>query len=146
MSVPSPLKLSDPPKTSNSRLRILIADDHAQIRKVVRAVLENDPRYEICGEVIDGGAAVEATIRLKPDVVVLNVNMPVLNGLEAAREIKSKAPKTVIVILSSHADQEFIRQAELAGAQAYVSKSRAEDDLIKAVEAARLGGEFVLVK
>jgi two-component system response regulator DegU len=78
--------------------------------------------------------------------VVLNVVMPVLNGLEAARVIKSKLPATVIVILSSDADEEFVKQARKAGAHAYVSKSRAGDALISAIEAALQGGEFVFVE
>jgi DNA-binding NarL/FixJ family response regulator len=128
------------------KLRILIADDHALIGKTVRAVLEEDPRFEVCGEAFNGAAAIEETSRLRPDVVVLNVVMPVLNGLEAAKVIKSKLPATVIVILSSDADEEFVKQAKKAGAQAYVSKSRAGDALISAIEAALPGGEFVFVE
>ena len=112
----------------------------------MRAVLEDDPRFEVCAEVIDGAAAIKETNRLKPDVVVLNVVMPVFNGLEAAKAIKSKVPESVIVILSSHADEEFVKQAMKAGAHAHVSKSRAGDALIQAIEAALQGGEFVFVK
>jgi DNA-binding NarL/FixJ family response regulator len=140
MSATSPLEAAD------RRFRILIADDHPLIRKTVRAVLEEDPRFEVCAEVVDGAAAIEETSRLKPDVVVLNVVMPVLNGLEAAKVIKSKVPESVIVILSSDADEEFVKQARKAGAGAYVSKSRAGDALIQAIEAALQGGEFVFVK
>ena len=133
-------------KAADRKIRILIADDHPLIRKTVRAVLEEDPRFEVCGEAINGAAAIEETGRLKPDVVVLNVVMPVLNGLEAARFIKYRVPETVIVILSSDADEEFVKQAKKAGAQAYVSKSRAGDALISAIEAALPGGEFVFVE
>jgi DNA-binding NarL/FixJ family response regulator len=133
-------------KAVDRKLRILIADDHALIRKTVRAVLEEDPRFEVCGEAFNGAAAIEETGRLRPDVVVLNVVMPVLNGLEAARVIKSKLPATVIVILSSDADEEFVKQARKARAHAYVSKSRAGDALISAIEAALQGGEFVFVE
>jgi DNA-binding NarL/FixJ family response regulator len=140
MSATSALKATD------RKLRILIADDHPLIRKSVRAVLEEDPRFEVCGEAFNGAAAIEETSRLEPDVVVLNVVMPVLNGLEAAKVIKSKTPETVIVILSSDADEEFVKQARKAGAHAYVSKSRAGESLVKAIEAALQGGEFVFVK
>jgi DNA-binding NarL/FixJ family response regulator len=140
MSATSPLKAAE------RKFRILIADDHPLIRKTVRAVLEDDPRFEVCAEVIDGAAAIKETNRLKPDVVVLNVVMPVLNGLEAAKVIKSKVPESVIVILSSDADEEFVKQAMRAGAHAYVSKSRAGDALIQAIESALQGGEFVFVK
>jgi CheY-like chemotaxis protein len=110
MSATSPLEAAE------RKFRILIADDHPLIRKTVRAVLEDDPRFEVYAEVIDGAAAIEETNRLKPDVVVLNVVMPVLNGLEAAKVIKSKVPESVIVILSSDADEEFVKQAMKAGA------------------------------
>ena len=109
MSATSPLKAAE------RKFRILIADDHPLIRKTVRAVLEDDPRFEVCAEVIDGAAAIKETNRLKPDVAVLNVVMPVFNGLEAAKAIKSKVPESVIVILSSDADEEFVKQAMKAG-------------------------------
>jgi DNA-binding NarL/FixJ family response regulator len=135
-----------PLRAADRKFRILIADDHPLIRKTVRAVLEEDPRFEVCGEAINGAAAVKETNRLKPDVVVLNVVMPVMNGLEAARVIKSEVPASVIVILSSEADEALVNEARKAGAHAYVSKSRAGDALITAIEAALEGGEFVFVK
>jgi two-component system, NarL family, response regulator NreC len=115
------------------RLRILLADDHPVIRKKVRAVLESYPRFEVCGEATDGGKAIEEAIRLKPDVVVLNVTMPVLNGFEAAREIKTKLPQSAIVILSTHADEHFVEEAKKAGARAYVAKTKIGEALIKAI-------------
>src|SRR5882757_385524 len=90
------------------RLRVLVADDHPIIRKRVRTVLENHPRFDVCAEVEDGAKAIEEALRLKPDVVVLNVSMPVLGGFQAARKIKAKLPESAIVILSSHADEHFI--------------------------------------
>ena len=90
------------------RVRILIADDHPVIRKRVRSTLEQYPRFEVCGEARDGSKAIEEAQKLIPDVVILNVSMPVLNGFEAAREIKTSLPDTAIVILSSHTDQRFI--------------------------------------
>ena len=77
-------------------MRILIADDHPVIRRAVRAALEEHPRFEICGEAEDGAKAIEEAQRLKPDVIVLNVTMPVLNGFEAAREIQSSLPESTI--------------------------------------------------
>ena len=135
-----------PLRAPDRKLRILIADDHPLIRKVVRGVLEQDPRFEVCAEVVNGAAAIEEANRLKPDVVVLNVVMPVLNGLDAAKVIKSEVPASVIVILSTQADEVFVREAKKAGAHAYVSKSRAGDALITAIEAALQGGGFVFVK
>ena len=98
----------------------------------------------MCGEAVDGAKAIEEAQRLKPDVVVLNVTMPVLNGFEAAREIKASLPETAIVILSGHADERFVEEAKKIGARAYVAKNKAGEALIKAIEAAVIGGDFVL--
>jgi two-component system nitrate/nitrite response regulator NarL len=94
----------------------------------------------------DGAKAIEETQRLKPDVVVLNVSMPVLDGFQAAREIQATLPETAIVILSSHVDQRFIEQAKKIGARAYVAKTALGATLIKAIEAAVTGGDFVLLQ
>jgi DNA-binding NarL/FixJ family response regulator len=126
-------------------LRILIADDHPIIRKQVRRILEEQPRFTVCGEAHDGMKAIEEAHRLKPDVVVLNVSMPILNGMEAGRKIKADLPNTAIVILSSNADKHFVDEAKEIGAGAYVAKSRAGEALVKAIEAASSDGEFVLV-
>lgn len=128
------------------RLRILIADDHPVIRKQVRSILDAHPFFEVCGEAVDGAKAIEEAQKLEPDVVVLNVNMPILNGFEAAREIKTKVPKSAIVILSSNADERFVEEAKKVGARAYVAKTKAGEALIKAIEVAVTGGDFVLVE
>ena len=127
-------------------VRILIADDHPGIRKTVRSTLEQDPRFEVVGEAEDGAEAISEARRLKPDVVVLNVAMPVLNGLEAAREIKTSLPQSAIVILSLNVDQLFIEEAKKIGVRAYVAKTEAGKALIKAIEAALEGDDFVLVE
>ena len=132
-------------KPIDRRLRVLIADDHAVIRKRVRSILEQHPRLEIIGEAVDGLKAIEEAQRLEPDVVVMNVNMPGLNGLEAAREINTKLPQSAIVILSLNADERPIEEAKKIGARAYVAKSKAAEALIKAIEAAIAGGDFVLM-
>src|ERR1700687_1275147 len=103
-------------KEIDRRVRILISDDHPVIRKMVRSTLEKVPRFEVCGEAVDGARAIEEAERLKPDVVVLNVTMPVLNGFEAARAIKTKLPDSAIVILSSNADRRFVEEAKKIGA------------------------------
>jgi DNA-binding NarL/FixJ family response regulator len=132
-------------KKIDRRIRILIADDHPIIRRMVRSTLEQHPRFEVCGEAFDGAKAIEAAQRLKPDVVVLNITMPVLNGLEAAREIKVKVPESAIVILSTHADERLIEEAKAIGARAYVAKTKAGEALVKAIESAIAGGDFVLI-
>ena len=113
---------------------------------MVRSTLQQHPKFEVCGEAADGAQAVEEAKKLKPDVVVLNVSMPVLNGFEAAREIRATLPKSAIVILSSHADERFVREAKEIGVRAYVAKTKAGEALVQAVEAAVLGEDFVLVK
>lgn len=112
----------------------------------MRLILEAHPNFEVRGEAVDGAKAIEEALKLKTDVVVLNVRMPVLNGFEAAREIKAKVPGSAIVILSSNADERHIEEAKRIGARAYVSKTRAGNDLVKAIEAAIKGGDFVLVE
>ena len=133
------------PKATHARVRILIADDHPVIRKTVRSTLEEQPHFEVCGEAADGAEAIHAAQILKPDVVVLNVSMPVVNGFEAAREIKAKLPESAIVILSSHADEHFVEEAKKIGARAYVAKTKLGQALVKAIEAAVLGGDFGLM-
>ena len=100
---------------------------------------------KLCAEVEDGAQAIEEALRVKPDVVVLNVTMPVLGGFEAAREIRAKLPESAIVILSSHADKHFIEEAKKVGARAYVAKTKIGEALIKAIADAVDSGDFVLV-
>lgn len=133
-------------KEFGRKVRILIADDHPMIRKVVRSTLQRQPHFEVCGEVENGLEAIEEAKKLKPDVVVLNVSMPVLNGFEAAREIKKTMPESAIVILSQNADKRFVEEAKKIGVRAYVAKSKAGEALVKAVEAAVLGEDFVVVE
>jgi DNA-binding NarL/FixJ family response regulator len=133
-------------KEIDRRIRILIADGYPAIRKCVRSTLEEHSRFEVCGEVEDGAEAIEEALRLKPDVIVLDVSMPVLDGFEAARKIKASLPETAIVILSSSTDQRFIDEAKKVGARAYVAKSELGKALVKAIETAVLGGDFVLLK
>jgi DNA-binding NarL/FixJ family response regulator len=133
-------------KKIDRTIRILIADDHPVVRKMVRSTLEEVPHFRVCAEVEDGATAIKEAQRLKPDVVVLNMHMPVLSGFEAAREIKASVPESVIVILSSDVDRGFIEEAKKIGARAYVAKTKTGDALIEAIETAVIGGDFVLVK
>jgi DNA-binding NarL/FixJ family response regulator len=127
------------------KVRVLIADDHQQIRKIVRSTLQAHPDFDVCGEAVDGAEAVQEAKKLKPDVVVLDVSMPGLNGFEAAREIKTILPQSAIVILSQNSEQRFVDEARKIGVQGYVAKSKAGEALVKAVEAAVLGEDFTLV-
>lgn len=112
----------------------------------MRALLETFPRFEITGEAADGRAGIDEATKLKPDVVVLNVSMPVLGGFEAARVIKSESPQSAIVILSSSADQHLVEAAKKIGAKAYVAKTRIGAALVQALEDAIGGGDFILVE
>ncbi len=118
-----------------SVLRILIADDHEVARKGVRAVLESHAGWEVCGEARDGREAVECASRLKPDVLLLDIGMPNLNGLDAARQILATTPEARILILTIHDSEQVVREVLAAGARGFLLKSDAGRDLVAAVEA-----------
>ncbi|HZQ67549.1 MAG TPA: response regulator [Terriglobales bacterium] len=119
---------------SNARLRILIVDDHEIIRRGVRSLLEARPDCEICGEATDGKDAIEKVSKLKPDLVIMDVSMPALNGLEATRAIRKLVPETQVIILTQHESEEMMRQSFHAGARGYVVKSAIARDLVSALE------------
>jgi DNA-binding NarL/FixJ family response regulator len=116
-------------------LRILIADDHELARRGIRSLLESHPGWEVCGEAKDGRESVEMACRMKPDVVLLDIGMPNLNGLEAARQILAVSPDTAILILTMHDTDQMVREVLRAGARGFLLKSDAGHDLIAAVEA-----------
>jgi DNA-binding NarL/FixJ family response regulator len=117
-----------------SPIRILIADDHEIFRRGLRSLLESHAEWEVCGEAIDGQEAVERVKELNPDVVVLDITMPRLNGLEATQMIRNEAPRSKVVILSQH-ETSLMRQAALnVGASAYVTKSEVSRELMMAIE------------
>lgn len=116
-------------------LQILIADDHEVARRGIRALLESHPGWEVCGEAKDGREAVEFASALNPDVVLLDIGMPNLNGLEAARQILATSPDMAILILTMHDSDNVIREVLRAGARGFLLKSDAGRDLLTAVEA-----------
>lgn len=115
--------------------RILIADDHEVVRRGVRAVLEARPGYEIVAEACDGGVAVDEALQKKPDVAILDFSLPVLNGLDATRKIRSGSPHTEILIFTMHDSETIIRDVLQAGARGYLLKSDADTQLVSAVQA-----------
>lgn len=125
-----------------SPVRILIVDDHAELRRAIRNLLECQRGFEVCGEAKDGVEAVQKAEQVKPDVVVLNIVMPVMNGFEAARKIREISPQSRVVILSSYTDKQLLQEAKNVGAVCYVPKSDAERELIEAVKAAAAGREL----
>jgi len=125
-----------------SALRILLADDHEFVRRGVRALLETKPGWEIVAEASDGQTAVEKSKELKPDIVVLDIGMPRLNGLEAARRVRAVSPETKILILSMHDSEHLAKSVVAAGALGYITKSDASRDLVLAIEALVRGKIF----
>ncbi len=117
--------------------RIFVADDHEVVRRGLCALLQAQPDWEICGEAADGREALEKAQKLKPDVVILDIGMPSLNGLEATRQILKLNPQTRILILTLHDSDQVVREVLNAGARGFLLKSDAARDLVAAVEALR---------
>jgi DNA-binding NarL/FixJ family response regulator len=127
-------------------LRILIADDHEVARQGIRALLENHPGWQVCAEAKDGREAVELASKVKPDVTLLDIGMPNLNGLEATRQILARSPETPILILTMHDSDNVVREVLRAGARGFLLKSDAGRDLVAAVEALQLQRTFFTTK
>lgn len=116
-------------------MRILVVDDHDVVRRGLKSVLEAHPGWEVCAQATNGCDAVDQAKELEPDVVLMDISMPVMNGLEAARKIKKTCPKAEIVMISAHFSDQLVREVIDAGANGYILKSDAERDLVIAVEA-----------
>lgn len=127
-------------------LRILIADDHEVAREGIRSVLESHAEWEVCAEAQDGREAVEYAGKLKPDIFLLDIGMPNLNGLDAARQILAVAPDARILILTVHDAEQVVREVLAAGARGFLLKSDAGRDLVAAVEALQQGRTFFTSK
>lgn len=121
--------------------RILLGDDHALILNGIRGILAE--HYEVVGSVDNGRALVDAAVDLKPDLVVFDINMPILNGIDAATEIRKALPAMKLVCLSMHANAIYLGKALEAGASAYVLKSGASEELLEAIAAVLEGGTWV---
>jgi DNA-binding NarL/FixJ family response regulator len=115
-------------------LRIMIADDHDLMRRGIRTLLQSHSNWEVCGEAQTGREAVTKAEELKPDIVILDISMPDLNGVEAARRIRKASPSTEVLVLSAHYSDQLIREIIEAGARGYIVKSDSDRDLIIAVE------------
>ncbi|HEU4974564.1 MAG TPA: response regulator transcription factor [Baekduia sp.] len=124
-------------------MRLLIADDHGVVRGGLRLLLERQPDMEVVAEAGDGAEAVERAIAERPDVCVLDVAMPKLTGLQAAREIRAHVPETDVLVLSMHDDERYLFEALKAGAGGYVLKKEADQFLVDAVRAVSRGEPFL---
>ncbi len=124
-------------------MRVLIADDHGIVRSGLRLLLERQPDIQVIAEAADGAAAREIAVRERPDLAIIDVNMPKLTGLQATREIKQQAPEVAVLILSMHDDERYLFEALKAGASGYVLKAQADTDLLAAIRAVQRGEPFL---
>jgi DNA-binding NarL/FixJ family response regulator len=124
-------------------IRILIVDDHAIVRAGIRALLQLYPDFEVVGEAADGHEAILQTRRLQPDIVLMDIGMPGMDGLAATREIVRVAPRTRVLILSQHENREYVMPALRAGASGYVLKRAPDETLIRAILAVHAGETYM---
>jgi len=125
-----------------AKIRILLADDHTMVRQGLRKVLEERDDWEVIAEANNGREAVRLCEEYKPDIAILDVAMPLLNGIEAARQITRRNPSTRVLMLSMHADEAYVTQVLQAGASGYLLKDSADVDLMQAVAAVSAGKSF----
>jgi two-component system, NarL family, response regulator NreC len=125
------------------RIRILLADDHAVVRQGFKMILQAQPDMEIVGEAGNGREAIELSEKFKPDVVVMDVAMPELNGIEATRRVTASAPHVRVIALSMHKDSVYVREVLRAGARGYLLKDSGSDDLVSAVRAVARGEGYL---
>jgi two-component system, NarL family, sensor kinase len=133
---------SDVTSSSDMRRRILIADDHEVMRRGVRGLLESHDEWAVCGEAFEGREVVTKSRELRPDLIIMDINMPGLTGIDAAHQIRKENPTTKILFFSVHESAQTVREVLNAGAQGYVAKSRAGHDLVDAVRNVLDGGTF----
>ncbi|MDX2150268.1 MAG: response regulator transcription factor [Bryobacteraceae bacterium] len=123
-------------------IRVLLADDHSVVRQGLRAWLERSPKVQVVGEAADGREAVALAEELKPEIVVMDIAMPNLNGIDATAQIMRRNPDTKVIVLSMHADEGYILRALGAGAKGYLLKESTETDVLPAVESVREGKPY----
>jgi two-component system NarL family sensor kinase len=141
-STPAANRDSDPTARGDARSRILIADDHEVMRRGVRGLLESHDEWAVCGEAFEGREAVLKSRELRPDLIIMDINMPGLTGIAAAQQIRRENPSAKILFFSVHESAQTVREVINAGAQGYVAKSRAGHDLVDAVRNVLGGGTF----
>jgi DNA-binding NarL/FixJ family response regulator len=127
----------------NGRLRILLADDHVVVRRGLKLLLEGQKDMIVVSEASDGVSAIQQAHELKPDVIIMDISMPGMNGLVATRTLKRALPDTAIVTLTRHSDDAYLQELMRAGAAAYVLKQSAPVELIQAIRACAAGGQYL---
>jgi DNA-binding NarL/FixJ family response regulator len=138
----TPMTRVRPVRGGNQRIRLLVADDHALLRQALRVLLESQPGLEVAGEATNGRDAVEAAERLLPDVVLMDMVMPGLNGIDATRQITKRAPGTRVLILTAYLEDERLLQALRAGASGYVVKNSDLEELVLAIQSVHRGNTY----
>lgn len=123
-------------------IRVVLADNHALVRQGLKALLEREG-FEVTGEASDGQELVRLVPTLRPDIAILDISMPLLNGLDAARELKKSSPKTKIVLLTRHDEDQYVTESLRAGVKGYVLKSQAATDLVRAIQQVCSGGVYL---
>ena len=130
-------------ESGQRRIRLLLVDDHQIVRAGLKMLFSAEPDMEIAGEVDSGAAALEAVERLQPDVVIMDLAMPGMSGIEATRRIKERAPQVAVLALTMHEDEQYFFEMLNAGASGYIPKRAAPDDLVAAIRAVRQGNVFL---
>jgi len=125
------------------RRRLVLADDHAVLRSGLRMLLESHGEFEVVGEAADGAAAVDMATRLHPDLVLMDISMPGMDGMEATRQIRAAVPDLKILVLTMHDDAGYLREVLAAGASGYILKKAVDSELISAIQAVLRGEVFV---
>jgi DNA-binding NarL/FixJ family response regulator len=125
------------------KLRILVAEDHETVRQGLKMIVDSQPDMEIVGEAGDGRAAVSAAVKLKPDILLMDISMPQLNGLQATKKLKECCPEVKVLTLTRHKDGGYLQQLLRAGASGYILKQSPPDELLHAIRAIASGGKYL---
>lgn len=126
-----------------AKAKVLLVEDHVIVRQGIKALFSDEPDLEIVGEADDGRAALQSVSELEPDVVLMDISMPGLNGIEATRQIRQNHPEVKVVVLSMHSNEEYVFQVLRAGASGYVLKQSDSSEVLTAIRAALAGGSFL---
>jgi len=126
-----------------ARLRVLLADDHVTVRHGLKLLIDAQPDMNVVAEASDGDAAIKSALALKPDVIVMDISMPGMNGLVATRMLKKQQPDAAVITLTRHSDDAYLQELLRAGVSGYVLKQSAPNELLQAIRAAASGGQYL---